>query len=736
MARDGTAATGATNHYGELLTGRGSETHPGLIVSDGAVIPTSLGVNPFATITALAERSLALYMKKNGLELNTRKNRLLNLFGEPRFAPDISDEESVSFEDYKIRSARSVIKEADQERAAGVGFTEVMTGFLHSDEGMIRSDSRDRYEGDFRTAQSLSESARFFLSVQSFDTRNLVRESEHSAMLTGSFCCPTIQGSPFMVQRGDFNLFVVDDQAPGTRNLAYDFDLKGVDGRILHFHGYKVVDSSVALAPLQFWKATSTLFVTITEPKSELENYHDERAWRRQRVVARGILRIQLQDFATQILTMTPTGSSLVQKVLSAGNFLGYFTRKSLSLFLAPLTPLQFPTVSYKGYINETKPDASFAIVAGDGIATRMHMWEPTHIVRGKVQNLFFIPGAAVDHQVFALPTIPYNAVNYFTRAGYRVFVTVHRIGQLMVAQNAWTTYDARLDIKACLEYIRAHYADGNTKDNKMFAIAHCMGSVAFSTGLLDGTIPASWILGISCSQVFMNPIWGPLNMAKVMAGPVPRVWELLNGTWFSCSTSRDEGLVQQALNQLLRLYPSERKEICNNASCHRCSFVFGRCWNHGNLNEVTHRQIDRFFGGVNTTQLRLLMRQGYEGHVMNNEGVQLTTHTNIRRLRGVPVHVWVGRDNAVLSPEATSRTYETLCNVFGGDEDDGGTVRYRRNVVRGYGHLDGWMGRWAWRDVYPMVRAEVDRVVWGEEYVFEEHDDWFGRGVEGGYFL
>ena len=85
-------------------------------------------------------------------------------------------------------------------------------------------------------------------------------------MLTGTFICPAIAGSPFIVQRGDFNLFVLDQKAPGTKNLTYDFDMRGIDGKILHFHGYKVVDSSVALALLQFWRATSTLYVTIVEP--------------------------------------------------------------------------------------------------------------------------------------------------------------------------------------------------------------------------------------------------------------------------------------------------------------------------------------------------------------------------------------------------------------------------------------------------------------------------------------
>ncbi|KAK3905343.1 cholesterol oxidase, partial [Staphylotrichum tortipilum] len=737
MARDNTGRTGVTNHVGRLFTGNGPETHDGLIVTDGSVIPTALGANPFATITALAERSVEAYAASQGLTINQEPNAILDLLGEPQHPAPMAqpqrgrDHMRVMEEQDSISEADKVIRTARELSASGFGFTEVMSGFVHHDRSLVE-DRRETYELAHRVAKSLCESARFFLSVQAFDTHELVRHAQHRGMLTGTFVCPSIPGSPFMVQRGEFNLFVLNSKAPGTRNLTYDFDMTGINGRKLHFHGYKVVDSSVALAPIQFWRATSTLYVTVSEHVPGMcADLDDEDAWRRGAVLAKGIMHIQPADFLAQINTMTPTGSGLLRKTISAASFLTYFTRKSLSLFLAPLTPLQYPTQTFSGFVNSTPPSRSVEIVASDGVCSRMHIWEPTHIPGddpANIRNVFMIPGASVDHQIFALPTIPYNAVNYLTRAGYRVFITVHRISQLMVAGSLYTTYDARLDLRACLEHIRFAYGQV-----PVYTIAHCMGSVAFSCGLLDGTIPSSWILGITCSQVFMNPVWGPTNMAKVLAGPIPldRFYTLAAGTWFSCSTSPSDTLVQRALNQLMRLYPQSRREMCNNAACHRASLVFGRCWNHANLNEATHRQIDRFFGGVNMRQLGLLMRMGYDGNVMaNGPGFErLTTPENIQRLKGIPIMLFVGRDNAVLSPEATERTYETLCETF----EDG---EYKRKVVPGYGHLDGWMGRNAWRDVYPFVREELDRVTRGEAYRFEEPNDRFKTMVHGGELL
>jgi hypothetical protein len=494
MSRDGTGATGASNHFGEVFTGEGTETHRGLVITDGAVIPTALGGNPFATITALAERSMEIYARREGLQISTLKNEPLDLFGLPQHPHDDSqrvwspDEEE---ESASISSAMMAIMAAQRLDNGGIGFTEVMSGFIHRDDGRT-GDNRETYERAARTAEALCESARFYLSMQSFDINKIVNDPDHQAMVTGTFSCPILAGSPFMVQRGDFNLFVQDHKAPGTQNLVYDFDMKGVDGRTLKFFGYKVVDSSVALSPSAYWRATTTLYVTIFDAPMPGLGPEDiamtDKPSVRGRVLARGIMRIQPADFAHQVLTLAPTGTGLLTKALSAGSFLSFFTRKSLSLFLTPFAKLQYPLQNSRGFINERTPDATYEIVADDGVRTRMHMWEPTHVPEGQeIKNLFMIPGASVDHHIYALPTIKYHAVDYFTRAGYRVFVSVHRIGLLMVAENNWTTYDARLDLKACLVHIRAAYGP-----DPVYCIAHCMGSVAFSTGLLDGSIPTS----------------------------------------------------------------------------------------------------------------------------------------------------------------------------------------------------------------------------------------------------
>jgi choline dehydrogenase-like flavoprotein len=55
---------------GEVFKDEGTEVHEGLVVCDGAAVPAAMGVNPFATITAMAERSVELVAQKHGIEID------------------------------------------------------------------------------------------------------------------------------------------------------------------------------------------------------------------------------------------------------------------------------------------------------------------------------------------------------------------------------------------------------------------------------------------------------------------------------------------------------------------------------------------------------------------------------------------------------------------------------------------------------------------------------------------
>jgi len=91
--------------------------------------------------------------------------------------------------------------------------------------------------------------------------------------------------------------------------------------------------------------------------------------------------------------------------------------------------------------------------------------------------------------------------------------------------------------------------------------------------------------------------------------------------------------------------------------------------------------------------------------HLRSNqpEFTDLVTSTgNLERLKGLKIQFLSGGANVVWDPWSTSESYDMLRHKFGSEY-------YTRVVVPGYGHLDTWMGKDSYRDVYPRVQWHVE---------------------------
>jgi hypothetical protein len=111
---------------------------------------------------------------------------------------------------------------ARTSQSGGARFTEIMDGYIY-----IGDDIED-YQIAVEAAKGASSTARFFLSVDAWDINALVNRKSHAAMLTGTFSCGALSKDPFVVLRGEFQLFSEDSSAPDTDNLVYDFDMISV----------------------------------------------------------------------------------------------------------------------------------------------------------------------------------------------------------------------------------------------------------------------------------------------------------------------------------------------------------------------------------------------------------------------------------------------------------------------------------------------------------------------------
>lgn len=76
-----------------------------------------------------------------------------------------------------------------------------------------------------------------------------------------------------------------------------------------------------------------------------------------------------------------------------------------------------------------------------------------------------------------------------------------------------------------------------------------------------------------------------------------------------------------------------------------------------------------------------------------------VTEPGNLERLRGLKIQFVSGGANVVFDPLSTADSYNLMREMFG---DEG----YERVVVDTYGHLDTWMGKRSFKDVYPRVEG------------------------------
>jgi hypothetical protein len=116
----------------------------------------SPGVNPFATITAFAERSVDLVTKRIGSTVDMSPNGKLDLFGKPSKSFALSPDMVAASE--TIRSAGS--------SKGGIRFMEIMDGHIH-----IGDDITDFVVAE-NVAKGASSSARFYLNVDAYSVKN------------------------------------------------------------------------------------------------------------------------------------------------------------------------------------------------------------------------------------------------------------------------------------------------------------------------------------------------------------------------------------------------------------------------------------------------------------------------------------------------------------------------------------------------------------------------------------
>lgn len=292
-------------------------------------------------------------------------------------------------------------------------------------------------------------------------------------------------------------------------------------------------------------------------------------------------------------------------------------------------------------------------------------------------------------------PPLPKNLVDALLEHGYDVWLENWR-ASIDLPPNPWTLDQAALyDHPAAVQTICRE-----TGADKVKVLAQCQGSTSIMMSAIAGLLPQVNV--IVNNAVSLHPVvpWLAKQKLLLLAPLLSCVTDYLNPQWGLCAP----GLVAKLIQGVVALTHHE----CNNAVCKQVSFTYGvgfpTLWSHENLTSETHEWIKGEFAHVPMSFFNQIRKCVKAGHLLAVDGFPDLPRdfTEIAPKTDARFAFFCGENNRCFLPEGQIRSFHYF-------------DRLRPNfhslqIVPGYGHMDVFLGKTAYQDVFPLFLAELDR--------------------------
>jgi cholesterol oxidase len=526
----------------------------------------------------------------------------------------------------------------------------------------------------------------FTLTVESDDLADMLSNPQHLAQTAGTLTCPAFSAQPMTISDGTFKLFVVNDSDVDERNMDYRMTLNSTEGKTYYLTGKKIITRT---SPINLWEQTNTLYAELRDaPQPDAP------------LVGKATLIITPENFLKQQRTLEVTHApDLETRLKWTLKFGQFFAGVLFNEYGGVAAPLQFydPKAQprLKRALRAPAPQVVFFDTA-DGTKLRLtRYFDPD---RKPSRPLLLIHGSGVSSRIFSTDLIATNPVEFLCASGYDVWLVDLRVSIEMPSVLVPTNVDkvAREDIPAAVATIRKL-----TGAPDIQVLAHCMGGLALSMSLMAGL---EGVRSAVISQVSAHPVPGTLE--KIKCGlHIPDIMQHL-GVLDLTAYTEHKSWPQNLLDEALRFYPLNHKEGCGSPICHRATFLYGLLYQHEQLNETLHANLQELLGVHDVEVFKHLAAMVRAGKVVDAAGkdVYLTGANGMKGLEGMrlPIGFIHGEKNETYLPVSTQRTFEMLVARFPEQP-------YERHLIPGYGHIDCIFGKNAAVDVYPVIVNYLD---------------------------
>ncbi|CAB3707237.1 alpha/beta fold hydrolase [Paraburkholderia rhynchosiae] len=526
----------------------------------------------------------------------------------------------------------------------------------------------------------------FTLTVESDDLARMLGEPDHMARTAGTLTCPALSAQPMTITEGTFNLFVVDPQDVDERNMNYRMTLNSTEGKTWYLSGQKIITRT---SPLELWEQTNALYAELRDtPQADAPP------------IGKAKLIITPENFLKQQRTLEVTNAPDVKTRLEwTLKFGKFFAGVLFSEYGGVAAPLQYYDAAasprLKRALRAPAPQVFF-FHTPDGTSLRLTRYvDPA---RKNARPVLLIHGSGVSSRIYSTDLIGTNLVEYLCAAGYDVWLVDLRVSIEMPSVLVPTNVDkvALEDIPAAVAKIREV-----TGVTDIQALGHCMGGLALSMSLMAGL---EGVRSAVISQVAVHPV--PGRLGRIKAGlHIPDIMQYLGVSDLTAYTE-NEKWPHNLFDEALRLYPVDHDEGCGNAICHRATFMYGLLYEHVQLSETLHSNLQELLGVHDVGVFKHLAAMVRAGKVVDADGddVYLKGARGMKGLEGmrIPIGFIHGDRNETYVPESTALTYEMLVNAFPEQP-------YERHLIPGYGHIDCIFGKNAAVDVYPTIASYLN---------------------------